>query len=59
MAQVGLPRYLMPCPDCGEPLEVTKQTSTVMPGEVVIDCTIGPCEGWCAVLRNAEGIDEP
>lgn len=54
-APIKLPRYLMPCPACGHPLEVDKQTTTTLPGEIVVDCTIKPCDGWCALLREARG----
>jgi hypothetical protein len=57
MAEVKLPRYLGECPRCGEPLEVDRQRSTVMPGEAVIAFTMKPCEGWCSVLDEPTGED--
>lgn len=54
MAEIKLPRVIGKCPRCGEPLEVDRQRSTVMPGEVVIDFTIKPCSAGCAPLDVEE-----
>lgn len=53
MADVKLPRYIGECPRCGEQLEVERQRSTMMPGEVIIDFTVKPCQGWCTVLDES------
>lgn len=54
MAEVKLPRYIGECPYCGEPLEIADQRSRLLPGEVVIDFTVKPCDAWCALLREGE-----
>lgn len=53
MADLKLPRYIGACPRCGEPLEVVKQRSTPMPGEIVIDFTVR-CTAWCGLAESGD-----
>lgn len=48
--KIELPR-LMDCPRCGTERRVTTTGNTVLPGEVVVEFTVGPCP-LCDLLAD-------
>ncbi len=43
------------CPMCGEQLTVKTKVAAVMPGEVVMEIIVKPCDAWCTVLGSDDG----
>lgn len=47
---VGLPPLW--CSICGEPMKAEVR-QTVLPGEIVLDLRLSPCQAWCALLKES------